>query len=140
MTMTQEEKKLRERARKRAYYEANGEKIRAYNRAWQASNVEKVLENRVIQRQKLREYARVYHRTNAEKVRARKINYYEANSEKVREHARTHVEKLTNFYVAATLKLPLKSVPQDLLEAKREQLLIRRMVRQLKKGIKNETI
>ena len=77
---------------RRAYYEANREKVLEYQRAYREANREKVLEGqrayREANREKVLEYQRAYREANREKVLEGQRAYREANREKVLEGQR----------------------------------------------------
>ena len=92
-------------ARDKAYYEANKEKVAARHRT--------------------------YREANKEKLAAREKAYREANKEKVVARHRTYRELITDQYAAQKLGLKKSECPPELIEMKREQLLIARMTKEL---------
>lgn len=124
---------------KRARRLANPDSTKAKDRAWYARNrVKKLAQNAArVAADPHKEAARVraWRQRNYEwhmlKVRA----WQAANPDKVKEIARRRVAELTQDYLAGLIGLPVKEVPHDLLEMKRDQLLVRRMARQLKEAI-----
>ena len=106
-------------------------------------------EKRVKRREQGRERSRVWRAANPEKVRERKRADWEANREKRLEKYRAWAEanpekvrsareECKDSYIALLLGLPVSKVPRDLLEAKREQVLTHRCIKQLEKAIKEK--
>ena len=77
-----------------------------------------------------REKIRMQHRTN------RKF-HAKPSAEKTKELAKKRQEMLTDAYVANILKVPVKNIPPELIQLKREQLRIYRLTKQLKNEIEN---
>ena len=72
----------KEKARKRAYYEANRAKVLARASAWAKENPEKAARNK-----------RAYLKRNAESLKARRAGWLQANSDYVREYLRAYNEQ-----------------------------------------------
>lgn len=81
--------------------------------------------------------ATAWRRANPEKVRAKDRRIEQAHPERSRERTRRNTAKLADCYVAGTLRMPLPTIPGDLLELKREQLLLRRLTRKLVQELEN---
>ena len=143
----------------KAYYQKNRERMRArmeaYGREWLKRNPEKVLKYRAISKERAREYMRELYWKNPEaarlKVRQYKERYREnvkinkrrwldENPERVRAYCNEQTAKLTDAYVRSKLAtdhkkrrtLSATEIPQELVELKRIQILIKRK-------LKNET-
>lgn len=138
------ENRENEAKRRRAYREANREKVLEIQRDWYTENREKVAKRR---RENLAERSRAYRAANREKMAERKRARQEAsrekktewsrawyadNREKAREHSRKCIEKLSNSYVAGRIGISTKLAPPDLIEAKREQLKLVRLLKEKK--------
>jgi len=131
----------KERARKAKYYAENPEKERARKAKWRAENPEKEraiqakyrAENLEKVRARDAKYYAKYRAENPEKVRARDAKYRAENVEKERANYAKYYASMTDGYVAAKLGFPVKKVPPQLIELKREHL---RLVRLLKEKTK----
>ena len=81
-----------DRARSRAWYEANAEHVRAKARAWHEANPERArARNRAwyeANPERARARARTWRKSNPEHIRVRNRAWYEANAEHVRAKAR----------------------------------------------------
>ena len=71
-----------------------------------------------------KEKSKAYREANPEKVRAAKKAYREANPEKVRAAVKAYRDRYTDAYVAKAFQCP-----QELIELKRINLLIKREIR-----------
>ena len=105
--------KICNKEKSKARYEANPEKARAAVRAYRENNLEKV-----------RAAEKAYREANPEKVRAAVKAYKEANPEKVRACKKAYRDRYTDAYVAKAFQCP-----QELIELKRINLLIKREIR-----------
>ena len=100
--MTDEEKKAKQRASSKAWYEANKEKCLAQQKAYKAANKEKCLAqkkayreaNREANREKAYAYNKAYKEKHKEKIRAQKKAWAAANPEKVKAGQQRHYAKL----------------------------------------------
>jgi len=94
---------------------------------WRAENPEKE-----------RASAAKYRAENPEKVRARVAKYRAENPEKVRAIKAKCRASLTDGYIADLLDLPAKKVPPQLIELKREQILLQRLAKEMKQEATKE--
>ena len=101
--------KICNKEKSKAWYEDNSEKVRARHEA----NPEKV-----------RAAVKAYREANPEKVRAAVKAYKEANPEKVRAAGKAYRDRYPDAYVAKAFQCP-----QELIELKRINLLIKREIR-----------
>ena len=126
---------------------------REYMTTWLAANHARVLaRRRLVRRVKNRgqENARnvAYRAANLEKEHARSVAYYTAHADQRKaayakwksanpEVARAHVRRVTlelrDAYVAARLGARTKDVPKELMEAKRVELKLKRLIKEMKK-------
>jgi hypothetical protein len=124
--------------RKAAYRAANKEKIAAY--------AKKKYEEGRAERERLAEQRRV---EMAATLEIRLASYKQKASTKAKERWALNKDVLkkkqarerevcTNAYVASVLNMPTNTVPMELIEAKREQILTRRIVLQIKKTFNDE--
>ncbi len=146
----------------RQYYLDNAEKMRLKSSAWYKSNTERARETakkyNKLNKKKIRDLsaiyrekykdklakiriekkidillcARKYRENNHEKVLVAAKVWREANQDKVKEYREAQYKTLPDGYVIARLRV--KNPPQELIELKREQLILIRLTR----GIKNE--
>lgn len=120
MLVLNEEQKAKKAAYQKAWREVNREKVNARCKAYRETNLEK-----------LRAKNKVYREANAEKVRAKSKLYHEVNREKENARCKAWSDNLKDLYVAKVLCLPVTQVPPELLQAKREQLTLRRAIKYL---------
>ncbi len=113
------------KALKKVWYAENQEKVKAASAAYRAANQEKV-----------KAASTAYRAANQEKLRANSASWRAANPEKVKANNAAQVEALSDGYIADRLGLPLATIPQELVNLKREQLKMRRATKQLTKTIK----
>lgn len=88
---------------------------------WRAENPEAVIEQR-----------RNFYVKNREQEREQTRKWYAENKEKGLERARKDVKALSPAYVARCLHIPVAECPPELIEMKREQLMLVRLTKQLK--------
>lgn len=69
----------------------------------------------------------------AEKNKGKWQRYVTAG--KANEYAKTRRTNLTNAYLATKMKLRVSEVPADLFELKREQVMLRRLTKQLNEAL-----
>ena len=75
---------------------------------------------------------------NPEKARMAKKRWDKNNPDERKTHNKKNVELLTDSYVAGRLKMQVSDAPPELLEAKRQQILIHRATKQLIQTIKEK--
>lgn len=132
--------------------EEKREKIREKDRKYREANREKILELK-----------RKYHETHREKENERSRKYREANLEKIREKDRKYRERvlstrpkdikyreralelkkayrvrLVDSYIATMLGMQVAKIPSHLLQAKREQIMTYRCMKQLLSTLKEK--
>jgi hypothetical protein len=126
----------------KAYREANRERIAAKKKAYNDANKE----NRRAYYEANKENRRAYHEANKEKIAAHHKAYCEANKEKLAAQQKAHrednrekiatynrrmVKSIADSYVAGRMGLPVKDIPQEVIEVKRLLITIKR---ELKNG------
>ena len=124
------------------------EKDREAQKAWVARNANHVRAKRREYQQATKERRRELERARywlaPEKHRAEATEYRTANADKVRtknrERLRQDREQLGPIYVAKVLGMRPAEIPKPLMALKKEQLTIRRLARQLREGVKDESI
>lgn len=124
MTPEQEaEWKAKIRAYQKAYQDSNREKINARNRAFHKANRDKI---------------KACREANLEKYLAREKASREANREKRLADEKARRESLADGYVADRLRIPIAECPPELIEMKRQQLLIHRSIKQLNQKLEKQ--
>ena len=113
--MTKEET----RAYNKAYYKANSEKLKAKSKAYQKANSEK-----------FKSYQNSYYKANPEKEKARFKAYHKANPEKEKAYSKKSRETITQSYIASRLHIPVSLLTPELIDQKRLQLKIIRLINQ----------
>jgi len=103
----------------REYRLKNAEKRIKYNKEYRLKNAERI-----------REQKREYRLKNAERIREYDKKYSSENIEKIRKREKKNNYNLTNKYIASLLRISIKDVPKELLEAKRAQIKIHRLLKQ----------
>jgi hypothetical protein len=96
----------------------------ARKKAWNKANVEK---NRILNK--------AWREANPEKARACEMAYLEKSREKRNAIKRKNAENITPLHVAKALRMKVSEVPPDLLELKREQIAMYRLVSKLNQAI-----
>ena len=118
-----------ESAYQAAYRKANAEKEAYRKAAYNKANAEKINSRQSA-----------YLKANAEKIASRKAAYYKANAEKEASrkaaYNKANAEKLSDVYISTLLGIPLREAPHELIEMKREQLLLKRALSELNKTLK----
>jgi len=105
----------------------NPEKDRARYAKYRAENPEKVRASKAKCRAE-----------NPEKERARHAKYHAENVEKVRASKAKCRASLNDGYIAELLRLPAKKAPPQLIELKREQILLHRLAKEMKQEATKE--
>ena len=133
------------------YYDNNPEKIKAISKKYYYKNLEKI---RAYQRAYNRAYQRenadrikAYRKNNPEKIKAIYKKYYEKNLEKIRERVRIFNNKYTpdlhRVYVINKIvqrsNLKAKDIPEWLIEEYRDHLKLFRAYRSLQRLIKQHS-
>lgn len=104
-------------------------------------------------KEKHREYMRVYREKRRERMRDWHREYQEKNAERIanikarnEKHKQKRAQQnkkrravCADSYIAERLKMPVKEIPHDLIEAKREHLLTYRCIKQLETTIKEKS-
>jgi hypothetical protein len=81
--------KEKERAYKKAYYQANAEKIKVRTKAYYQANAER-----------MKEWQKAYYQANAERFKARNKAYYQANAEKLKAQMKAYRQANTERFKA----------------------------------------
>ncbi len=125
MTPDQERTWLdKQAARNKAYRDANKEKEAARNKA----------KNPI----KVAAYKKKWREMNKEKEAARSKERWRKDPEKCKAHGAATRAKMTNGVISARLGLKVAECPDEIIELKREQLLMYRMTKQLNQSIKEQ--
>ena len=125
----------------RARYHANAEERRARRRKYHHDHRETInaRQNAAVKKRRLenleeaRKKAREVYWKNPERHRAETRRYYEQNKDKVlaagKERYTKDVKELADWYIRTLLDLKKADTPQELIEAKRELVRLRRLIR-----------
>lgn len=136
------------RARALAYRAANIDAVREKDRIRVAAmSAEKKRAKHQRWRDKNREHVRAYamdsfrkqYKINPEKFRARRIGYHIDNRQKVIERLAHDREKLSDAYIRTSLRIRKHEadICPDIVELKRNQILLFRLTSKIKKEIEN---
>ena len=117
--MTKEER----RAYNKAYRKANSEKLKANGKAYRKANSEKLKANG-------KAYNKAYQKANPEKIKAKGKAYYKANPEKIKARSKKAIETISQSYIATRLHIPISLLTPELIDQKRLQLKIKRLINQ----------
>jgi len=124
------------------YHAENVEKVRAIRAKYRAENSEKLRASLAKYRAENVEKERASHAKylaeNSEKVRAGWAKYYAENPEKVRARKAKFRANLADGYIAGMLGLTVKKAPPQLIELKREQILLQRLAKEMKQEATKE--
>ena len=131
------------RAEARKWHKENPEKSKATSRKWKEGNQEKVKvavrKWREENQEKARAASRKWYEENPEKAKAKARKQYEENPEKVNAIARKNIETLSDRYVSKRIGAPIKDLSPEIIELKREQLLMFRLNKELNATIQQLT-
>ena len=124
----------------------------AYAREYLAANRERICQRRrELWINGASERAKNYRKQHADDINKQKKNYRDANVKRILEKAREYREKnkekikqyklkyvsiVHPWYAASLIGIKLDSLPQEIIELKREQLQIHRIARELKNTVK----
>ena len=133
MPLTEEEKRERELKRKREYYYRNKEKAIEYKRKWRQKNKDR--ERGYRNRRRDSEKGKIERRIGAKRYREK---YPEKIAEMKKKHLDASTDSVNDFYVkrCLTQNSPLNaaSITQGLIDLKRQQILIKRAIKERKQA------
>jgi len=110
----------------KAKYDAdNQEKIKEYKAKYRANNQEKI-----------KAYASKYHANNPEKKKAYASKYHANNPEKKKAKDAKLRIRLSDGYLSDLMKIPVATATPELLQLKRDQIILIRSIREFKNAIK----
>lgn len=127
--------KERKRIKNAIYREKNKERVKEYAKKWYVENREKVRADNqkwyTENREKVIAKSQKWQAENREKNRESSRKWYTENPEKARAIQKRKVQRLDDHYIAVALKVPVEELRKspDLLEAKRIQIQIHRLVK-----------
>ena len=136
----QENKEKVNRASKKRYWK-NPDKMRAQGRAWRLKNKDKLKEQRdsrsLEKKEEIKEWHKKYYIKNRFSQMAKMKKYYCENRDEILQKERIinkkRTEELTDTYIKGLLTkdsiLSFKDIPQWLVEAKRDEIQLQRIVR-----------
>ena len=117
--LSSEEKRRRALKYKKAYYQKNREAILKMGKKWRANNPGKIREK------SMREYW-----ADTEKAKERRKKWRKNNPERERRYMLKAKEELSDSYVRCALRLRKDECPSVLVEVKREQMRLERVIQQ----------
>ena len=127
------------KAYNKAYYKANSENrkayMKAYNKAYRKANSENIKAQSKAYRKANSENIKAHYKANSEHIKAYMKAYNKANSENIKERDKVRVDSLLDSYVVKSLNMKKEEVTPELLELKRDQLKIYRLLKEAKNGI-----
>ena len=129
----------------REYAEKNKEHQLQYRRRWRKANAEKVKEYQVkwekANPEKVNGRARQWRKANPEKYRKTYHKWADKNKERIKEWGLRSRNLLTDMFVRNIIKqqinLNFRQITPEMIEAKREQLLFYRELKNLKQEVQN---
>jgi len=108
---------------------------------WRTSHPEEAKNKRhkkyLKHKERNQEYARFKYSLNKEKYKEYTKEWVKANPERTKNNHRKATEELRDQYIASLFRKHKSDLTPELIEAKREQLLLTRAIRALKQEIKN---
>tara|TARA_R110000868_G_scaffold111879_1_gene301737 strand:+ start:625 stop:1029 length:405 start_codon:yes stop_codon:yes gene_type:complete len=107
--------------KKAAYYAAHSEKLKAA-----------AIARRVANPGYYRASSTKWRVAYPERLKAAKDRWYAANPERTKATQLSYRERLSAGYIAELLELPVKDVPEELMEAKRVTLKLKRLIKEMK--------
>lgn len=122
--LVREKDRIREKLKPR-------EKRLESRRKWAEANVE-------LDKCRRRETAKRLYHANQPKYLARAKNYQREHRQELIEKQRHQRERLEDVYVRTVLRLSASDAPPELIEIKREQLSLRRLMKQFQQEITNQ--
>ena len=128
---------------RREYYAAAPDKVKARSAKWRKDNPERYAElckarsKRNSENEKIRHAVR--YSQKSDEFKARSAKWRKDNPERYKERQRLVSENMTPCYIAQRVGVSVKDITPELIELKREQLLMHRATKQLTKEIENGT-
>lgn len=123
------------RAKNRKWARENREKVNARNRRWQQENAAKVKTAKAKYHkenaEKIKTYKAKYRQKNAEREKDRIAKWIKENPERAKAYKAAKVAKITRAYSASILEIPVAALPDDLYEAHRDLLLLKRAIKKV---------
>lgn len=132
--------KAKKAAASRRHYERNRERIAAAARAWAAANPDRCKEigrrYYAENKDKAKATTKKWRDEHPDKVKSTTIKYREAHRENNRDSVKRWIAKnpLRNCLMAQLLHLPVHAIPLELIEAKRANLMLKRLIKESKNG------
>lgn len=119
--------------RVKRWQKSNREKCNSWVSAWRSSNPDKARvidsKHRAANPEKISESKKRSYYKHHQKNLRRMAEYKSDHPEKLSNYTRQNVTTLGDSYVAQKLRMPLDSIPKSLLEAKRVQLQLTRILK-----------
>ena len=125
--------KKRSKERHKKYQKENKEKYNEYSKKFYKENTDKCIERSMK-----------YHKENKERINENQKKYRKENRDKAKEHRKKYLLALSKNYVKRQISLQLNietdKISPEMIELKREQLMIYREIKQFKKEINDGII
>ena len=122
--------------------ERNKEYVQRYMQTYRGKNKEKISESKKITyRKKLeenRERSKKWRTANRERMRLQCRDRYYSNISEVRKYQKTRRLQLPDSVVASAIGAKTKEIPKEIIELKRQQLILLRATKQLNQAIKEQ--
>jgi len=125
--------------RKKKYYQVNKEKTLEHNKQYRQANKEKIKERKKkyyqANKEKTLEHSKQYRQANKEKIEQYNKQYRQANKEKLKEKSKDNRNKLVDPYIKTIISkqtngmLKAKDIPQELIELKRNNIILKRKIK-----------
>ena len=123
-----------------AFYAKNANNEKARYSKYHEANAEKINERRRARRNADAEHTRIaaakYRASRREADRVRAVLYRKKNPESIKATNHKTVANLSSSYIADLLNIPVSECPDILIEAKREQVQIKRLAKEFKRTVK----
>ena len=114
--------------RQKQYRQANNEKMKQYNKQYYQANNEKMKERQKQYRQanneKMKQYNKQYRQANKEKIKEQRKQYRQDDRNKL---ADSYIKDLIRNQTNGMLKA--KDIPQELIELKRNNIILKRKIK-----------
>lgn len=132
-----------------AYKKDNKDKINICAENYRKANKDKIKHIRDLNKDKMKAYSKVWRDNNKKKKASDAKLWYSNNKDKIKrknkENAtivknrdRYKAESLTDAYVSHQFNIPVSRCPKELIEAKRDQILLHRKLNEFKSKLKEK--
>lgn len=130
--------KLCDNDRSRRWKEGNQEKLKEYNKEYYKKNLEKVKKKfrswYANNKERFVEIRKVWNLANVERTRSNSRKWARDNPEKVMINNRRSMVEISDSYVRNRLGLKKVDVPQEIIELKRQHIILKREIKKWKQS------